>query len=100
MRIAKAIGTVVSTQKEPALTGTKFLLVQFVDAQGELTPHYEVVADTVGAGIEEWVLVSLGSGSRQVRDGEHRPIDAAVVAIIDTVTIGNQFLYSKRLQSR
>jgi carbon dioxide concentrating mechanism protein CcmL len=100
MRIAKAIGTVVSTQKEPALTGTKFLLVQFVDAQGDLTSHYEVAADTVGAGLDEWVLVSLGSGSRQIRDGEHRPIDASVVAIIDTVTIGNQFLYSKRLQSR
>jgi carbon dioxide concentrating mechanism protein CcmL len=100
MRIAKAIGTVVGTQKEPALTGTKFLLVQFVDADGTLTSHYEVAADMVGAGLDEWVLVSLGSGARQIRDGEHRPIDAAVVAIIDTVTIGNQFLYSKRLQSR
>lgn len=100
MRIAKAIGTVVSTQKEPSLAGTKFLLVQFVDEKGELTNHYEVAADTVGAGIEEWVLVSLGSGARQIRDGENRPIDAAVVAIVDTVTIGNQFIYNKRLQSR
>lgn len=100
MKIAKAIGTVVSTQKETSLTGTKFLLVQLVDEKGELIPDYEVAADVVGAGVDEWVLVSFGSGSRKIRDGEHRPIDAAVVAIIDTVTVGNQFIYNKRLQNR
>lgn len=95
MKIAKVQGTVVSTYKEPSLAGTKFLLLQLIDVNGQLLPEYEVAADTVGAGIGEWVLVSLGSGSRQVRDSEKRPIDAAVIAIIDTVTIGREMLYSK-----
>lgn len=95
MQIAKVQGTVVSTYKEPTLSGTKFLLLQLIDMQGQLLPEYEVAADTVGAGIGEWVLVSRGSGSRQVRDSLNRPIDAAVVAIIDTVTIGREILYSK-----
>lgn len=95
MQIAKVQGTVVSTYKEPSLAGTKFLLLQLIDANGQLLPEYEVAADTVGAGVGEWVLFSRGSGSRQIRDGEHRPIDAAVIAIIDTVTIGRDMLYSK-----
>lgn len=95
MQIAKVQGTVVSTYKEPSLAGTKFLLLQLIDVNGQLLPEYEVAADTVGAGVDEWVLFSRGSGSRQVRDAEHRPIDAAVIAIIDTVTIGREMLYSK-----
>ncbi|MEI6428076.1 MAG: EutN/CcmL family microcompartment protein [Pseudanabaena sp. ELA607] len=97
MQIAKVCGTVVSTYKEPSLSGTKFLLLQFIDQYGELLPEYEVAADGVGAGVEEWVLVSRGSGARQTRDSERRPIDAAVVAIIDTVTVGKQTIYSKRI---
>jgi carbon dioxide concentrating mechanism protein CcmL len=96
MRIAKVRGTVVSTQKEPTLTGVKFLLVQFIDENGELLPDFEVAADTVGAGVEEWVLVSRGSAARQTDGGHSRPLDALVIGIIDTVSCDSQFIYSKR----
>ncbi|MFZ4665679.1 MAG: EutN/CcmL family microcompartment protein [Prochlorotrichaceae cyanobacterium] len=96
MRIAKVRGTVVSTYKEPSLQGVKFLLVQFMDETGQPLSEYEVAADTVGAGIDEWVLVSRGSQARRVRDCETRPIDAAVIAIIDTVTVANRAVYSKK----
>lgn len=95
MRIAKVRGTVVSTYKEPSLQGVKFLVLQFVDENGELMPGHEVAADMVGAGVEEWVLVSQGSQARHVRDCGDRPIDAAVIAIIDTVTVENRSLYRK-----
>lgn len=98
MRIAKVRGTVVSTYKEPSLQGVKFLVVQLVDEQGTPTSEYEVAADMVGAGIDEWVLISRGSQARLVRDGEGRPIDAAVIAIIDTVNLSNQTVYDKRDQ--
>ncbi|MBW4638110.1 MAG: EutN/CcmL family microcompartment protein [Gloeocapsa sp. UFS-A4-WI-NPMV-4B04] len=100
MQIAKVRGTVVSTHKDPSLTGVKFLLVQFVDEEGRLLPSYEVAADSVGAGVDEWVLVSRGSAARQVLRSEQRPVDAAVVAIIDTVSVDNRSLYSKRDQDR
>lgn len=100
MQIAKVRGTVVSTHKEPSLTGVKFLLLQFVDEEGRLLPSYEVAADNVGAGVDEWVLVSRGSAARQVSRSEQRPVDAAVVAIIDTVSVDNRSLYSKRDQDR
>lgn len=100
MQIAKVRGTVVSTQKEPSMQGVKLLLLQFMDEQGELIPAYEVAADTVGAGQDEWVLVTRGSAARQVTGNEKRPIDAAVIAIIDTVTLDTLRLYSKRDQDR
>lgn len=96
MQIAKVRGTVVSTQKDPSLQGTKFLLLQFVDEAGNLRPDYEVAADSVGAGLDEWVLVSRGSAARQISGTDGRPLDALVVAIIDTVSVDNALLYSKR----
>ncbi len=96
MQIAKVRGTVVSTQKDPSLHGTKFLLLQWIDEKGELLPEYEVAADCVGAGVDEWVLVSRGSAARQITGKEKRPLDALVIGIIDTVTVDNSLLYSKR----
>lgn len=100
MQIAVVRGTVVSTHKEPSLRGTKLLLLQFIDAEGNLMPQYEVAADQVGAGIDEWVLVSRGSAARQVEGNEARPLDALVVGIIDTVSIDNRNIYSKKDQYR
>jgi carbon dioxide concentrating mechanism protein CcmL len=100
MQIGRVAGTVVSTQKEPTLQGVKFLLVQLVDLQGQLTPAYQVAADRVGAGVDEWVLVTAGSSARKIDRGEALPVDAAVIGIIDTVTIAGQLLYSKRAQAR
>jgi carbon dioxide concentrating mechanism protein CcmL len=98
MQIAKVRGTVVSTHKEASLRGVKLLLLQYIDEEGRLLPQYEVAGDQVGAGLDEWVLVSRGSAARQMEGGERRPIDAMVVAIIDTVTVDNRPLYSKKEQ--
>ena len=96
MRLGKVRGTVVSTCKEPSLTGVKFLLIQFVSENGDLLPDYEVAADVVGAGPCEWVLVTRGSSARQHSGYEGRPVDAAVVAIVDTVSLDSGSLYDKR----
>ncbi|MBD1922907.1 EutN/CcmL family microcompartment protein [Microcoleus sp. FACHB-831] len=100
MQIAKVRGMVVSTHKEASLRGVKLLLLQFADAECSLLPEYEVAGDQVGAGLDEWVLVSRGSAARQLEGSEKRPIDAMVVAIIDTVTVDNCVAYSKKDQYR
>lgn len=100
MQIAKVCGTVVSTHKSRTLTGVKLLLVQFLDADGKPLPNYEVAGDTVGAGVNEWVLVTRGSSARKEVGHEERPIDAMVVGIIDTVTVASSLLYSKRETER
>jgi carbon dioxide concentrating mechanism protein CcmL len=98
MQIAVVRGTVVGTQKDPSLTGVKFLIVQLVDEDGQPLPGYEVAADPVGAGVNEWVLISRGSAARQPQGNEKRPLDAVVIAIIDTVTVAGRSLYNKRDQ--
>jgi carbon dioxide concentrating mechanism protein CcmL len=99
MQIAKVRGTVVSTQKLPALSGVKLILVQFLDSEGQLLPQYEVAADSVGAGVDEWVLVSRRALAPHP-DNDLRPIDAMVIGIIDTVTVENRRLYSKKDEYR
>jgi carbon dioxide concentrating mechanism protein CcmL len=100
MQIARVCGTVVSTVKPRRMTGVKLLLLQFLDAQGEPLPKYEVAGDTVGAGVNEWVLVSRG-GAARIEDGfDDRPLDAMVVGIIDTITVENRLLYSKKDEFR
>ncbi|MEH2293872.1 EutN/CcmL family microcompartment protein [Nostoc sp.] len=100
MQVAKVRGTVVSTQKDPSLRGVKLLLLQLVDEDGNILPQYEVAADSVGAGVDEWVLVSRGSAARQVLGNEQRPLDAVVVAIIDTIHVEDRLIYSKKEQYR
>ena len=100
MQIAKVRGTVVSTHKAPSMKGIKLLLVQFIDEEGQLLPNYEVAADIVGAGINEWVLISRGSAARIESRYENRPLDATIVGIIDTVSVDNRSLYSKKETER
>lgn len=95
MQMAQVRGTVVGTQKLPSLTGVKLLLLQLLDENGEPLPKYEVAADPVGAGLGEWVLVNRGSAARQEDSYGNRPLDAMVIAIIDTVTVNNRRLYGK-----
>ena len=100
MQIAKVRGTVVGTYQLPSMKGVKLLLLQYIDDRGQPLPGYEVAGDLVGAGVDEWVLVSRGSAARQDRSYAERPVDALIVAIIDTVTIENRLLYSKKEQYR
>ena len=101
MQIARVRGTVTSTQKDPSLRGVKLLMLQLIDENGNLLPVYEVAADnSVGAGVDEWVLVSRCSAARQLSGNEQRPLDAAVVAIIDTIYVEDRVIYSKKDQYR
>ena len=85
MKIAKVTGSVVSTKKEEALVGSKLMIVQFESSTGAAYGNEEVAVDYVGAGVGELVLVAIGSAVR-TRDANHeKPVDLAIVGIIDYV---------------
>lgn len=63
-------------------------------------PKYEVAGDTVGAGVNEWVLVSRGGAARVESGQGEKPLDAMVVGIIDTINVDNRLLYSKKDEYR
>jgi microcompartment protein CcmK/EutM len=95
MQLAKVVGTVVASQKEPSLEGLKLLLVRAVDEEGRETGAFLVAADAVGAGPEEIVLIASGSSARQTRVTDKRPVDAVVMAIVDTCEVGGTVKYKK-----
>ncbi|MGE3973857.1 MAG: EutN/CcmL family microcompartment protein [Bdellovibrionales bacterium] len=99
MTLGRVVGEVVSSQKEPNIKGLKLLLVQSVDAKGEPKGSSLVAADAVGAGIGEVVLYASGSSARQTEATKERPIDAVIMAIVDSVDMNGQRAYDKSKDS-
>ena len=95
MLLAKVVGTVVATRKEPSLDGLKLLLVRPVNDEGQEIGVHLVAADAVGAGPDEMVLVAAGSSARQTQATDKRPVDAVVMAIVDSWSLGSAVKYKK-----
>jgi ethanolamine utilization protein EutN len=89
------VGTVVATRKEAELEGLKLLVVKACDFDGKPTGASVVAADAVGAGIGEVVLYASGSSARQTKVTQNRPVDATIMAIVDTVEIDGARRYVK-----
>jgi microcompartment protein CcmK/EutM len=88
MILAKVVGSVVATRKDERLVSNKLLLVRPVDpSSGKLDGGYLVAVDTVDAGAAETVLIVSGSSARMASGLKDCPVDAAIVGIIDTVTV-------------
>jgi microcompartment protein CcmK/EutM len=87
MLLAKIVGTVVATRKDPRLVSNKLMVVQPVDPRGKSEGNYLVAIDTVDAGVGETVLVVSGSSARMASGLKDCPVDAAIVGIVDTVEI-------------
>ena len=95
MKLAKVIGTVVSTRKDPGIAGFKLLLLQDEDPVSRKPGGYVVAADAVGAGVEEYVLYASGSSARQTVVTKDRPCDAVVMAIVDQWSVDGAQAYEK-----
>jgi microcompartment protein CcmK/EutM len=85
--LAKIVGTVVATRKDPRLVSNKLMVARPVDPRGKAEGAYLVAVDTVDAGIGETVLIVSGSSARMAAGMKDCPVDAAIVGIIDTVDI-------------
>lgn len=95
MMLARVIGTVVSTQKDPSLEGLRFMLCKPINPDGEACGAPVVAVDTVGAGVDEVVLYATGSSARQTVQTNNRPCDAVIMAIVDTWEVGGDTKYQK-----
>jgi len=88
MKIAKVVGSVVSTISAPVFDGQRLLLCDYVDPSGEPTGGYVIAVDVVGAGAGEMVLIlDEGNGARQIMEMKTAPIRAVVVGVVDEVAI-------------
>jgi microcompartment protein CcmK/EutM len=91
MQIAKVIGTVVATQKHRKFEGAKLLLVQPLNLDDSPRGAALLAIDGVGAGVNETVLVVLeGRAAGEALGRKAAPVDAAVIGIIDTVSVATE----------
>ena len=95
MNLAKVLGRVVSTQKESSLDGLKLLMLGITGPDGKPTGGSVVAVDAVGAGEGEYVLYASGSSARQAVTTDGKPVDAVVMAIVDSWDIGGKERYRK-----
>jgi len=87
MKLARVVGTVISTINAPAFDGRTLLLCDLLDPSGRPSGGYLIAVDTVGAGAGETVLVlDEGNSARQVLGAPGAPIRTVVVGIVDEVT--------------
>ena len=83
MRLARVLGEVVSTMKDPNLTGLKMLVLQPIAASGEPSGRTLVALDSVGAGVGENVFFVRGREAAFPFYPAEPPADATVIGIVD-----------------
>ena len=87
MILARVVGTVVATRKDPRLEGMKLIVVKPVSPEGKDESGYLVAVDTVSAGFKERVLVVSGSSARMAEGCKDLPVDTAIIGIVDDVRL-------------
>jgi ethanolamine utilization protein EutN len=89
MQIGRVVGTVVATQKNAKLEGSKLMLVQPLDPSGAPRGTPVLAIDSVDAGIGDRVLlVQDGKAAIQALGRGVAAVDAAIVGVIDEVEMG------------
>ena len=102
MFVAKVTGSVVSTQKVDVMIGQKLMVVEPYRIEAESretlipTGRTFIAVDTIGAGEEDYVLITQGSSARLTDETSKLPIDAVIVGIVDTVHIESGCVYSRQ----
>ena len=88
MKLARVVGTVVSTINTPDFDERTLLLCDLLGPGLEPAGGYLIAVDTVGAGAGETVLLlDEGNSARQVLRSPMAPIRTVVVGIVDEVSV-------------
>jgi len=95
MQIARIIGSAVSTAKDPKLKGLKLLVAQKATPDNQVYGEPFLVADTVGAGEGELVILVEGSSARETLKTTSTPVDAVIIGILDSIEVDGKLVFRK-----
>ena len=87
MFMGKVVGTVWATRKDEELVGMKFQIVKHVGLDYKVKDTFVIAVDTVQAGVGDVVLVCSGSSARLTAQTKNKPVDAVIMAVVDTIDI-------------
>ncbi|HTY59714.1 MAG TPA: EutN/CcmL family microcompartment protein [Bacteroidota bacterium] len=88
MILCRVTGTIVATQKSPALKEQKILIVQPVDLDGAVLGRDLLALDSVDAGTGDTVLVvQEGQAAAQILGRKDVPVHSMVVAVVDGIDL-------------
>jgi microcompartment protein CcmK/EutM len=83
MLLARVIGTVVATRKDPGLAGVKLLVIQPLTPSRATAGKPVVAVDSVGAGVGGEVFYVRGKEAAFPFLPTELPADAGIVGIVD-----------------
>ncbi len=95
MQIARVVGATVATIKDEKLVGRKLLIVREADESGTAVGKPYVAIDTVDAGTGDLVLIAAGSSARQTTQTKDTPVDAVIMAIVDTLEVNGALTFRR-----
>jgi len=95
MRLGYVIGSVHSTKKHPALSGSKLLIVQPLDHNCKARGNAIVCIDTMGAGANEMVIFVEAREATIPLEERLTPTDATITGIIERYDVEKELLYKK-----
>jgi ethanolamine utilization protein EutN len=90
VQLARVIGDVVATVKDPNLVGIRLLILQPIAASGDSAGRTLVALDSVGAGVGENVFFVRGREAAFPFYPGEPPADATVIGIVDRWDIETQ----------
>jgi len=82
MNRCRVVGNLWATRKSELLNGFKLVILSVLDRQGNVTSELIVAVDILDVHAHEEVLITFGSGARNVLENQELPVDAVITGIV------------------
>jgi microcompartment protein CcmK/EutM len=86
MRLARVVGNVVSTIKNPGYYNYKLMIVEFMDEKGNPTEPRQIAFDAADAAIGDIALVNTDGGAANLMLDPKIVADFTICGIVDYFT--------------
>lgn len=95
MKLCKVIGFATASLKVEGFSPYKLVIVKGMDEDGSPAGEPFLAVDTFGAGLSEIVAVVTGAPAAQALPDKGLPVDAAVIGLLDHVSINKKEVYNR-----
>ncbi len=95
MRIARVVGSTITTIEDEKIKDTKLLICKQTDQSGKEIGKVYSAIDLVDAGTGDLVLTCHGSAARQTYKTKDCPVDAVIMAVIDHLEVDGDVVFRK-----